>query len=167
MHISIDCKCCSYDQEAPVTRPERSFIHVGNFLPSVEGEYSLQSPPVRTMPSNPGTEKVNQYKLDSVFYGETVFHTKYLLAGQPIIGPRTAWRREKKLGAGASGVVWREKEFQSGQLRAVKVISKQHLIVRELEALVELQDVSLHLFTVGETNRWLASKAFRPVFRLV
>lgn len=54
------------------------------------------------------------------------------------------WRTDEMLGAGAFGVVWRQKETTSGQLRAVKTISKLQLNVRELEALVELQEVSFY-----------------------
>lgn len=84
-----------------------------------------------------------EYKLDSVFYedGNTVVHARDAQPGVPVIA---TWRTEAKLGSGAFGVVWRQREEGSGQLRAVKIVSKQQLNVRELEALVELQDVSLH-----------------------
>lgn len=85
------------------------------------------------------TEKLLQYKFDSAFYedGEIVVHETFA-STTPVFD---TWRTEEKLGAGAFGVVWRQKEITTGQLRAVKTISKLQLNVRELEALVELQDV--------------------------
>lgn len=89
-----------------------------------------------------GTDKIDLCKLDSVFHEDTVVHTTGLEAGKRI-PLKTTWKREKLLGTGAFGTVWREKEEGSGKLRAVKVISKLQLNVREVEALVALQDVSL------------------------
>lgn len=85
------------------------------------------------------TEKILQYKLDCAFYedGEIVVH-KPFASSLPVFD---TWRTDEKLGSGAFGVVWRQKEITSGELRAVKTISKLQLNVRELEALVELQDV--------------------------
>lgn len=88
--------------------------------------------------------KIYQYKLDTEFSDGITTHTTRLQQGQRITTPRTTWKREKKLGTGAFGIVWSEREEQSGELRAVKVLSKMHLNVREVEALVALQDVSLH-----------------------
>lgn len=88
------------------------------------------------------TEKIDLYKLDSVFHEDTVVHSTGLVAGTRV-PLKTTWKREKLLGSGAFGSVWREKEDESGKLRAVKVISKLNLNVREVEALVALQDVSL------------------------
>lgn len=102
-------------------------------------------PPInRVMDSmDSGKTTLYEYKLDSVFYedGNTVVHARDAQLGLPAIA---TWRTEGKLGSGAFGVVWRQREEGSGQLRAVKTVSKQQLNVRELEALVELQDVSLH-----------------------
>lgn len=94
----------------------------------------------------PGITALDRYKLNSVFHGDgIVIHTTYksdLLGRQRRVELRTSWKREKELGSGAFGVVWREREQGSGQLRAVKIVSKIQLNVREVEALVELQDVS-------------------------
>lgn len=85
---------------------------------------------------------VDQYKLDVTFLDEAVVHTTRLVGAECIASPTTTWRREKKLGAGGFGVVWLEREQGSAQLRAVKVISKLQLNLREVEAMVELRDVS-------------------------
>lgn len=156
-----------------IIRPERSYIQIGNFLQTVDGPRFLEAAPPSTSSSpgcvDPITEKLDQYKLDSVFYGDTVFHTTTLVAGKRVSVPRTAWRRGVRLGAGACGVVWREIEHGSGHLRAVKVVSKLQLNVRELEALVELQDVSpsLYLHLKGIANQQPAPGNFYHIFGLV
>lgn len=73
--------------------------------------------------------KVDQYKLDSSFLDGSVVHT-------------TTWKTEQKLGSGGFGTVWRQREQRTGRFRAVKVLSKIQLNIRELEALIQLQDVS-------------------------
>lgn len=92
------------------------------------------------------TSRINRYKLNAIFNGDTVVHTTYksdLGAKQRRVEVKTTWRREKELGSGAFGVVWREREEGSGELRAVKTVPRLQLNVREMEALVELQDVSI------------------------
>ncbi|KAL0632586.1 hypothetical protein Q9L58_008517 [Maublancomyces gigas] len=89
------------------------------------------------------TATLHNYKLDTTFQTDTIVHTNSLLPG--MLPPRmvtrtTSWKKYKKLGAGAFGVVWLEKEVTSGQLRAVKVISREQLNVREVHVLVDLQD---------------------------
>lgn len=74
--------------------------------------------------------KVDQYKLDSDFLDGSVVHT-------------TTWKREHKLGSGGFGTVWREREQRTGRFRAVKILSKIQLNIQELEALIQLQDVSV------------------------
>lgn len=93
------------------------------------------------------TEKLLQYKFDSAFYedGAIVVHVTFA-SGIPVFD---TWRTDERLGAGAFGVVWRQKEIITGQLRAVKTISKLQLNVRELEALVELQDVRSYPTFIG------------------
>lgn len=154
-----------------MTRPERSYIQIGNFLQTVDGPRLLEAAPSSASSSpgciDPKTEKLNQYKLDAVFHGDLVFHTTALVAGKVVSVPRTAWRRGVRLGAGASGVVWREMEHGSGQLRAVKVVSKLQLNVRELEALVELQDVGRQFHWRGKANALLAPGNFHHIFGLV
>lgn len=95
--------------------------------------------------------RLDRYKLKTDFPDEqTVVHTTIksnLTARQRRIEVKEIWKREKELGAGAFGSVWREKE-KAGQLRAVKILPKVVLnamrvdYVRELEVLVELSDVS-------------------------
>lgn len=84
------------------------------------------------------TAILDRYKLDSLFDGDTVVHTTF----ESVVEVKTSWKRERKLGSGAFGVVWREKKEESEELRAVKVIPRQHVNLREVEALVALQDVS-------------------------
>lgn len=94
---------------------------------------------------------VDKYKLDSVFYDDSVVHTTCLTEGQQIV-LKTRWRRETRLGSGAFGTVWREREDRSGQVRAVKVIPRLQVNVREVEALVALQDVSLNTICSTRTQ---------------
>lgn len=87
--------------------------------------------------------RLNRYKLNASFNGKTVTHTALesnLEAKQRRVKVQTVWDTEDRLGAGAFGVVWRQRA-DTGQLRAVKVISKAKLNIREVEALIELQDV--------------------------
>lgn len=119
------------------------------------------------------TEKIDLYMLDSVIREDTVVHTTGLVAGTRVPF-KTTWKREKFLGSGAFGSVWREKEEQSEKLRAVKVISKLQLNVREVEALVALQDVSLRTtyflfapWTLVNSSRRSAPIPIRDLSRLV
>lgn len=85
-----------------------------------------------------------RHKIDTVFDGGTVVHKTYksnLHTRQRKVTVKTTWTREKELGSGAFGIVWRERQEGSQELRAVKVVSKRQLNVREVDALAELQDV--------------------------
>lgn len=93
------------------------------------------------------TERIDRYRLDSVFDGDSVLHMTRLLPGPRMVELESSWTRDKKIGSGAFGIVWREKEDRTGELRAVKVISKLQLNVREVEALVAVQAVR-HLPTL-------------------
>ncbi|KAL0634825.1 hypothetical protein Q9L58_006258 [Maublancomyces gigas] len=95
----------------------------------------------------PAPSKIDRYKLDAEFSTGTITHTKRLQDGQRIDTPGTTWTREKKLGAGGFGTVWRERHAPTGELRAVKVLSKLQLNVREVEALVDLQDYPTYFIT--------------------
>lgn len=94
-------------------------------------------------------ERFSRYKLRSVFHDNTVVHTTYksdLRLGLRKVEVKATWTREKKLGSGAFGVVWLEKELggtesTGAEFRAVKIVSKEHLNVREVDVLTELQDV--------------------------
>jgi hypothetical protein len=104
-------------------------------------EWGISGPP--NMASK--TTTFDRYKLDTDFDGDTIFHKSFtsdLQARQRRVTVNTTWKKEKMLGAGAFGVVWRQRQIGVGKLRAVKIIPKQHLVVREVEALIELRDVS-------------------------
>lgn len=87
----------------------------------------------------------NRYKLESEFGENVVTHRTFktdLRTRQRRIEVRTTWTRERILGAGAFGEVRLESEHATGELRAVKAISKTQVNISEVEALIELQDVS-------------------------
>lgn len=91
--------------------------------------------------------RLNRYKLNASFIGKTVTHItrkSNLEAKQRRIEVQTVWNTEDRLGAGAFGVVWRQRA-DTGQVRAVKVISGAHLNIQEVEALIELQDVRCNI----------------------
>lgn len=84
-----------------------------------------------------------RYRLNASFSGKTVTHVTQktdLEAKLRRVEVRTVWNTEERLGAGAFGVVWRQRA-DSGKLRAVKIVSKAQLNMQEVEALIELQDV--------------------------
>lgn len=147
---------------------DQGFIQIGNFLARVASQDGTESRFITAFENQEfGTSSVNRSKLDSAFDGEIVVHTSCLLAGRRMETPPTAWRRDGKIGRGAYGAVWRERDLQSGQFRAVKIISKHLVNEREVESLAKMQDVSLGFLPVGAINGWLASAPFRLVFRLV
>lgn len=89
------------------------------------------------------SSRLNRYKLHASFSGKSVSHIAVqsdLQARQRRIDVQTVWNTEDRLGSGAFGVVWRQRA-ESGQVRAVKVISRANLNIQEVEALVDLQDV--------------------------
>lgn len=107
-----------------------------------------------------------QYRLNSIFGENTVTHT--------IHTDIEVWNSEKVLGSGTFGKVWRQREDRTGELRAVKVISKSHSDTQELQTLVNLRDVcpphprTLYLpCTLHTTNGPSAFRSFRPIHRLV
>lgn len=107
------------------------------------------------------TERLLQYKFKSAFYedGKVVVHGTLASTTIPVLD---TWRTDKKLGAGAFGVVWRQREITTGQVRAVKTISKLQLNVRELEAMVELHDVGFYPTFIDHHHRscsgyWLSN----------
>lgn len=84
-----------------------------------------------------------RYKLDAIFAENTVTH--HPSDRQPPPGmenTRTVWASDTVLGSGAFGIVWRQKEERTGEVRAVKIISKSHSDTQELKTLVNLHDVS-------------------------
>lgn len=86
---------------------------------------------------------LNRHRLNTTFNGTTVTHItreSNLEAKQRRVEVRTVWNTEHKLGAGAFGIVWRQRS-NTGQLRAVKIVSRERLKIQEVEALIELQDV--------------------------
>lgn len=85
-----------------------------------------------------------RYKFQTTFDNDSVEHTTHrsdVRSKQRRVVVKTRWTREKELGSGAFGIVWREREKESKELRAVKIIPKRLLNLREVEALTELQDV--------------------------
>lgn len=87
-----------------------------------------------------------RYKFRTTFLQdcvEHITHTSDLQSRQRRVEVKTKWTREKELGSGAFGIVWKEREGISKELRAVKIIPKRLLNIREVEALAELQDVGL------------------------
>lgn len=86
---------------------------------------------------------LGRHKLNASFDGSTVTHItreSNLEARQRLLEVKTVWTMDKRIGAGAFGVVWRQKA-DTGKLRAVKIISRDKLNVQEVEALIDLQDV--------------------------
>jgi hypothetical protein len=62
------------------------------------------------------------------------------------------WKRTKRLGNGASGTVWLEKETEKGDLRAVKEVSKNGSITARIDYTQELVALG-HLSKVSSTRR--------------
>lgn len=92
------------------------------------------------MNTNPG---IAEFKLQTVFNSDdTVSH----INDKSGLVFRTTWTRDKELGVGRFGEVWREKDTE-GQLRAVKTISRFTLksnkinYERELQVLIEVREV--------------------------
>lgn len=92
------------------------------------------------------TSLPDRFKLDTAFDGDTVVHGAVNASGLEPAELKMIWRRDGKLGAGAYGVVWRERGEGSatGKVRAVKVIGKQQINLWEVEALIELRSVCLN-----------------------
>lgn len=55
----------------------------------------------------------------------------------------TTWVRGRKLGTGTFREVYLEQEQESGELRAVKVISRAHVKIQEMQSLIDLRDVCM------------------------
>lgn len=90
------------------------------------------------------SSRLDRYKLRSEFTENSVTHRTIesnLGTRQRRIKVLTTWVHERKLGSGAFGEVWLQREKISGNLRAVKAISKTQLRTHELDALIDLQDV--------------------------
>ncbi|KAL0635172.1 hypothetical protein Q9L58_005897 [Maublancomyces gigas] len=89
------------------------------------------------------THRLDRYKLNSEFSADSVTHRTIqsdLVTGSRRTEVLTTWVDERKLGAGAFGQVFLQRETVSGQLRAVKVIA-QHLVkMNEMDVLIDLQD---------------------------
>lgn len=91
------------------------------------------------------TTRLDQYKLHSEFTENAVTHRT--IESDPVV--HTTWLHERTLGAGGFGEVFLQREKGSGQLRAVKVITQHLMKVNEIDAMIDLQDVSLTLETEG------------------
>lgn len=98
--------------------------------------------------------RLHSYKLSASFSGKTVTHIALesnLERKQRRIEVQTVWTTEQRIGAGAFGVVWRQRS-DNGQLRAVKIVARAQLNIQEVEALIELNDVG-----------FLETQTFAPV----
>lgn len=88
--------------------------------------------------------KLDRFKLETEFNDGYVVHSSYDWE-YSTKGPRqlATWKEVKRIGSGAFGSVWLEKEAR-GQLRAVKRLQRDSLtgFSQELLALVTLTDVS-------------------------
>jgi hypothetical protein len=94
------------------------------------------------------SDLVEHFKLDTYFLADLTQHTFY--ESDPSKGRRKLrvdrkWRRDKKLGNGAFGVVWLEVEH-NGEKRAVKEIKKSQMAPKfdyrkELLAMAKLSKV--------------------------
>lgn len=128
------------------------------------------------MPYTP--TRLEQYKLPTIFHDDAVVHTSQRLdptARYRKVEVKHTWRREREIGSGGFGRVWREKE-DGGELRAVKTLPRALLnthkvdYARELDALVELRDVSIFgasIFFGHIANGEIASRSLCTVLRLV
>lgn len=92
--------------------------------------------------------KLDNYKLETEFYDGYVVHTtsEWELATKR--RKQSTWKSERKIGAGAFGGVWLEREKERGRLRAVKKLPRDSLpradfFLQELLALAKLKDVSV------------------------
>lgn len=88
---------------------------------------------------------VAEFKLKTTFINDdTVSH----VGDKPGLASQSTWTKDKELGVGSFGEVWREKEI-GGQFRAVKTIRKFTLksnkidYERELQVLVKVKDVNI------------------------
>lgn len=110
---------------------------------------NLTQPLDRKMSTNSTsmTAGLARFKLQTEFHPGAVVHTMIksdLDAGVRKVVVKTTWKRTRSLGSGAFGVVWAEENTATGDLRAVKAVSKQHVKdLRELDAMMQLHDVSL------------------------
>lgn len=92
------------------------------------------------------TRKFDLYKLETEFHDGYVVHTtdEWELATKR--RKVSTWERGEKIGAGAFGSVWLEKEREGGKLRAVKRLPRDFLpdagFSQELLALVKLKAAS-------------------------
>lgn len=91
------------------------------------------------------TARLDRYKLESKLTDTSVTHRTIqsdLSSGSRRTEVMTTWVHDRKLGAGAFGEVSLQREILSGQLRAVKVVAQHQVRVHEMDALIDLQDVS-------------------------
>lgn len=94
------------------------------------------------------TARLDRYKLESKLTDTSVTHRTIqsdLSSGSRRTEVMTTWVHDRKLGAGAFGEVSLQREILSGQLRAVKVVPQHQVRVHEMDALIDLQDVSRSL----------------------
>lgn len=110
--------------------------------------------------------RLDRYKLQSTLTNNSVIHrTIQSDLGNAIrrIEVLTKWAYGRKLGAGAFGEVFLQRERISGRLRAVKAITRNKVRLHEMDALSDLQDVCMTLQMWDESgadrNRALTSSS--------
>lgn len=92
------------------------------------------------------TSRLNQYKLETEFHdNDQVTHITYrtdLAAREERVATKTTWVSKRKIGEGGFAAIWLEEEVGSGELRAVKKVSRNVAQdVRELEIMARVVDV--------------------------
>lgn len=93
------------------------------------------------------TSTIDHFKVETTFGDGYVIHTTYEWEFSTR-GPKqsSTWEEVRRIGSGAFGSVWLEKEQDGGQLRAVKRLQRASLprveFSREIQALIAVGDVS-------------------------
>lgn len=116
------------------------------------------------------TTRLNRYRLDTEFSDNSVTHRiiqSDLVKGRRRFEVLTTWVHERKLGAGAYGEVSLQREKSSGELRAVKAISKTQLRRHEMDALIDLQDVCARWWARNECAVWWLTRTASRSLRLL
>lgn len=85
---------------------------------------------------------IELYRLDVQFRDDSIIHPSTFSGNQSAWVPEHTWKRENLIGAGGFGMVSLEREQKTQQVRAVKILSKSQLQLREIEAMIELRDAS-------------------------
>lgn len=117
---------------------------------------------------------IDRFKVETTFGDGYVVHTTYEWEFSTR-GPKrsSTWEEVRRIGSGAFGSVWLEKEQEGGLLRAVKRLQRASLqrveFSREIQALIAVGDVSCFSFdiTLSLDSPALAQTPFRGILWLV